>query len=86
MNFITCHGAISLFPQFTFKERRSFVTDIKGNSEIGQEKWKSKYEARGYQVIGPEADQEPNRGLYRKRYVNDSRCWTINFNCILILH
>lgn len=78
MNLITHESAYSLYPHATFEERRSLVISTEGSR---QESARNKYRERGWTMVeaGQDEDIRNARSDFtpRRRYIGDSRCWTI---------
>ena len=78
MNLITHDRAYSLYPHATFEEHRSLVISTEGSK---QETARKKYTARGWTMVGTGQDEDIRNARSDftpcRRYIGDSRCWTI---------
>jgi hypothetical protein len=81
MNLITHEKAYSLYPQGTFKERRSLAVYRDGTHEESAKIAREKYVARGWSLVEALTQDEiadPASAFFSGgRYVGDSKCWTI---------
>ncbi|KAF8802204.1 hypothetical protein BYT27DRAFT_7197291 [Phlegmacium glaucopus] len=81
MNLISHEKAYSLYPQGTFRDRRSLIVYGEGSSRQTEEFARGKYAARGWKLV----EELTKDGIVhptsefstRSRYVGDSKCWTI---------
>ncbi|PPR00615.1 hypothetical protein CVT26_012199 [Gymnopilus dilepis] len=81
MQFIAWNRAISLFPRNTFIHRVSLVSSqeevIRAKFSNEYKKWFDGYAAKtGVKIVGLDHKQHDRRE-YGKRFIGDSRCWTI---------
>jgi len=78
MNLITHERAYSLYPHATFEERRSLVISTEGSK---QESARKKYEERGWVMVKNGQDEDTRNVASDftqcRRYIGDSRCWTV---------
>ena len=78
MNIITHNNAYSLYPKATLEDRQSLMISTEGSN---QDAARDKYIARGWSMIENPLPEELARrkSPFRpaKRYIGDSRCWTI---------
>lgn len=78
MNLITHEKAYSLYPHATFEERRSLVISTEGSK---QESARKKYAERGWTMVETGQDEDIRNArsdfTQSRRYIGDSRCWTL---------
>ncbi|PPQ74440.1 hypothetical protein CVT26_001421 [Gymnopilus dilepis] len=77
MNFLTADNAISVFPLSTFVHRVSYISKIRTESTRRTEAWISKYEARGFKVVGSCNSEEAQHVVSGFRYAGDCMSWKI---------
>ncbi|PPQ74738.1 hypothetical protein CVT26_005070 [Gymnopilus dilepis] len=77
MNFLTADNAIAVFPFSTFVQRVSYISKIRVESSQRTEKWISKYEERGFKMVGAHNPEEAKGVASVFRYPGDSMSWKI---------
>lgn len=79
VNFITADKAVCVFPTETIIERTAYVTMAHQKPGATTLDWISKYQGRGYRVLGAKDIPGTSTSIYGARHTEDSLSWVIPF-------